>query len=71
MQLNVYVPKDKGHLLEKLRLESQKTGRPKNELLLEALQQYLAARQPGLGSFHLGEVRLGRRAELYERRLRR
>jgi len=71
MQLNVYVPKDKAHLLERLRQRSQKTGRPQNELLLEAVQQYLTARQPVLGGFHLGEVRLGRRADLYERRLRR
>ncbi len=69
MQLNIYVPKEKAHLLEKLKVECQKTGRAKNELLLEALQAYLADRQTGLGSFHLGKMRLGRRGELYERRL--
>ena len=71
MQLNVYVSKEKSHLIEELRSESQKTGRPRNELLLEALQEYLARHQPGLGKFHLGEVRTGRRADLYARRLAR
>lgn len=71
MQLNVYVPKEKAHLLERLKVESQRTGRPKNALVLEALQKYLAARQPRLGSFHLGEMRLGPRGSLYRRRLSR
>ncbi len=64
MQLNIYVPKEKAHLLERLKVESQRTGRPKNALVLEALQKYLAARQPRLGSFHLGEMRLGPRGSL-------
>ncbi len=71
MQLNIYVPKQKAHLLERLKVESQRTGRPKNAFVLEALQKYLAARQPRLGSFHPGEMRLGPRGGLYRRRLSR
>jgi len=69
MQLNIYVPKEKISLLKELDQASRQMGRPKNELILEALERYLRQRRPALGRHHLGAVRGWRRGELYERRL--
>jgi len=71
MQMNVYVPKDKEVLLSALDRAARQTGRPKNELVLEALARYLAEteRSVELASFNLGEMRLGTRSELYQGRL--
>ncbi|MDQ7830051.1 MAG: hypothetical protein QN122_07250 [Armatimonadota bacterium] len=71
MQLNIYVPADKQALLRDLDEASRKTGRPKNDLVLEALGRYLAAVRPRLGRYRLGKVQAWRRAELYARRLSR
>ncbi len=65
MQLNIYVPRDRAALLEALDQAARRTGRPKSELALEALEAYLGQMQPGLGAFHLGEVRRTRRGDLY------
>lgn len=69
MQLNIYVPKEKAFLLKELDRTSRQVGRPKNELILEALERYLSQRRSVLGRYHLGVVRGWRRGELYERRL--
>lgn len=65
MQLNIYVPKDKIPLVEHLHTVARRTGRQKNELVLDALEQYLGRTSPQLAVFHLGEVALPTRDELY------
>jgi hypothetical protein len=69
MQLNIYVPARKRGLLKELEEASRKSGRPKNDLLLEALERYLTPSRQTLGRHHLGEVKAWRRGDLYERRL--
>jgi hypothetical protein len=69
VQLNIDVPADKQALLRDLDEASRKTGRPKNDLVLEALGRYLAAVRPRLGRYRLGKVQAWRRGELYTRRL--
>ncbi|MDI3280732.1 MAG: hypothetical protein QJR13_05115 [Bacillota bacterium] len=71
MQLNIYIPKEKSDLLTKLEQTAKITGRPKNELILEALERYLPSVAPlALGRFDLGEVKPASRADLYEGRLK-
>lgn len=65
MQLNVYVPNDKAGLIEALDEASRRTGRPKNEIVLEALEAHLGRMRPELEVFHLGAVQLPRRSELH------
>jgi len=68
MQLNVYVPKDRAKVIEALDETAKRTGRQKNELVLEALEAYLSKTRPALGAFHLGAVTLPERDELYTER---
>jgi hypothetical protein len=57
MQLNVYVPRDKESVLAALDDAARRLGRQKNDLVIEAIETYLAHSRPGgLGVFHLGEV---------------
>ena len=71
MQLNIYIPKEKKTVLNALDRASQLCNRPKNELVLEALERYLAEETPApLGKFSLGEVKEVKRADIYEERLR-
>ncbi|MBC7083519.1 MAG: hypothetical protein PWR07_1753 [Bacillota bacterium] len=71
MQLNIYVPKEKATLIRTLEQTAKLTGRPKNELIIEALERYLpSTAKVSLGQFHLGEVRAMERATLYEGRLK-
>lgn len=67
MQLNVYVPKEKGEVLKTLERVSEITKRPKNELVLEALERYLSNTPIVLGRFSMGDLDVPRRAEIYER----
>lgn len=71
MQLNIYVPNDRAHLLELLAEISKRTGRAKNELVLEALERFLRSGEgrPQLGRYDLGRVKIGHRGELYSKRL--
>lgn len=46
MQLNIYVPKDKEDLLARLDAVSKELGRPKNEMVIEALERYLRLNAP-------------------------
>ncbi len=70
MQLNIYIPKEKSAILIALEQTAQVSGRPKNELVMEALERYLPTVAPvTLGEFSLGEIKLARRADIYERRL--
>lgn len=66
MRLNIYVPKGKEPLLERLDRVSELTGRSKNDLVLEALERYLTPPRPVLGKFRLGNKDLGTRREWYE-----
>ena len=65
MQLNVYVPKEKAHIAQALDEAAKRTGRQKNELVLEAIEAFLGQMRPRLGTFSLGEVDLPPRGELY------
>ncbi len=56
MQLNIYVPKDKAEVLEALDEAARRTGRPKSELAIEALESYLKQMEIQLEVFHLGTV---------------
>lgn len=66
MQLNVYVPKDKEGLIEELDGTAKRTGRAKNEIVLEALERYLREEKPVWRTFHLGGAEFPSRAEIYE-----
>lgn len=68
MQLNVYVPKEKAEVMERLAQVARRTGKQKNQLVLEALEAYLASERPQLGVFHLGHLDLPTREELYGER---
>jgi hypothetical protein len=71
MQLNVYVPKDKEYLLQALADEAQRSGRSKNELILEAIEKRLIpAHVPAYRTYVLGAGKLDR-AHLYADRLNR
>ena len=41
MQLNLYIPKEKGSVLRRLDEAAKRRGRPKNELVIEAIEAYL------------------------------
>jgi hypothetical protein len=73
MQLNVYVPKGRAQLLAALDAAVRRTGRQKNELVLEALERYFsvedAADVPRLRTFDLGAIDSPPRAELYDEML--
>lgn len=66
MQLNVYIPRDKEHLLAALTEESQRTGRSKNELVLEAIEQHVSP--PGTLDYRIYPLGAGSfdRGDLYE-----
>lgn len=68
MQLNIYVPKSKAKVLRALEDAAKRTGRQKNELVLEALEAYLNTDRPGLQTFNLGEFTFPSREELYSER---
>ncbi len=68
MQLNVYIPKGRERVLAALERAAAATGRQKNDLVIEALDEYLKRVVPEFRAFHLGEVRIPPRGELYERR---
>ncbi len=70
MQLNIYIPKEKGHILASLEKVAEATGRPKNEIVLEALELYLPkASRKSPGTFSLGRIKTTSRRDVYERRL--
>lgn len=65
MQLNVYVPKSRAFLIERLDETARRTGRQKNELVLEALAAYLVRERPKPGLHDLGKIEMPSREELY------
>ncbi|MGE5579940.1 MAG: hypothetical protein ACM3WU_07845 [Bacillota bacterium] len=46
MQLNIYVPQDKAHVIARLDEVCKALGRPKNEMVIEALERYLVTNRP-------------------------
>ncbi len=71
VQLNVYVPENRRDVVRLLEAASKRTGRAKNELVLEALDRFLrgSAVIRELGQHHLGRFRVSRRADIYNARL--
>lgn len=69
MQLNIYVPKQKARLMEALEAAARRTGRRKNELVLEALEALLQRERPQLPAYDLGVFEFPSREEIYEERL--
>ena len=71
MQFNIYIPKNKASILSALEHKAKSAKRPKNELVLEALERYLRdAEQAGLGVFSLGAQTPVARADIYEGRFK-
>ena len=59
MQLNIHVPKDREGVVRDLEAEAASSGRPKNQIVLDALAAYLKPRRrrgkvPELPVWHLG-----------------
>ena len=72
MQFNIYVPEQRKAVIVRLGEFASRTGRPRNEIVLEALEKFLtdqAVPTVKLGIFSLGETSLESRGELYEERL--
>lgn len=71
MQFNIYVPKDKEGIIEIIYKISAMTGKPKNEIVIEALEKFVAMpmkEKPELGRFKMG-VRNMERKDIYEDRI--
>lgn len=66
MQLNIYLPKAKAAVLHRLDEAARRTGKAKNELVIEAIEAYLAESPPVFGTYNLGGSPFPSRAELYE-----
>jgi hypothetical protein len=76
VQLNLHVPKDRERLLGRLEAAARRLGRPKNQVVLDAIERYLeeeagGARRPSGGlqlpKLHLGNAAPWERADLYDR----
>jgi hypothetical protein len=69
MQINIYIPKSKEYLLTALSEEADRTGRSKNELILEAIERHVAPKtSPRYRTFPLSATRVDR-ADMYSDRL--
>jgi hypothetical protein len=75
MQMNVYVPRTHEETVRRLNLLSRRTGRPKSELVMEAIERFLhdtegdgAAQAPVFKAFDLGRGVSPTRPELYGQR---
>ncbi len=66
MHLNIYVPANRQHVIARLEEASRRLGRPKNDLVLQALEEFLKTPRPELPKYRLGPIRPWKRAELYE-----
>jgi hypothetical protein len=72
VQLNLHVPKDRERLLGRLDSAARRLGKPKNQVVLDAIERYLEEQDGGsraagglvLPVLHLG-VRPFRRADAY------
>ena len=71
-QLNIYVPDQGEALLERLRRLSERTGRPINRLVLDAISEYLQRHTPALPPFRTFDLGLKsslKREDVYQKRL--
>ena len=72
MQLNLYVPKERERVVRALDELARRSGRNKNMIALEAIDQYVQAQAGEAGSRGLRTFRLGvkpwSREDLYEER---
>jgi hypothetical protein len=74
MQLNLHVPKDRERLLGRLESAARRLGRPKNQVVLDAIERYLEEQDGGSqrakGELHLPALHLGvrpfTRADIYD-----
>ena len=66
MEFSIYVPKDKARILEALDEKAKGSGRPKNEIVLEALEAYLAKEPLLLKTYNLGPIDMPTREEIYD-----
>lgn len=74
MQLNIHVPKEREAVIAQLDAMAAAGGRPKNQVVLDALEAYLAPRRRSTAPPRLRPRRLGvrdrlHRADLYAERL--
>lgn len=74
MQLNLHVPKNRERLLGRLESAARRLGRPKNQVVLDAIERYLKedesdrqhrADQGGIPVFHMGAITPFKRADIY------
>jgi hypothetical protein len=74
MQLNLHVPKDRERLLGRLDSAARRLGKPKNQVVLDAIERYLEEQDGGsrqatgelrLPALHLGPMKPWHRADLY------
>jgi len=72
LQLNIYVPKGKEGILAKLDAVSRDLGKPKNEIVIEALERYLrlSAATIELGRYPTKVVGSLSRKEIYGDRVK-
>ena len=70
MQLNIYVPKEKEGLLAQLDAVSKERGKPKNEIVIDAIERYfrLVVVSAELGKYAMGETGLLSRRDIYDGR---
>ena len=68
MQLNIYVPKEKEGVVQALDEAAKRTGKQKDELVLELLEAYLAKEPPQWEVFDLGLIKMPARDEIYMER---
>ena len=66
MQLNIYVSKERAGLLKTLDEVVQRTGRQKNELVLDALEAYLEKPRATFKTHDLRVTGSLRRVDIYE-----
>ena len=74
VQLNIHVPRAREAVIAELEAEAAATGKPKNQIVLDALVAHLRARsrrgrrKPQLRTWNLSATGDLRRADLYEER---
>lgn len=70
MQLNIYVPKEKEGLLAQLDAVSKERGKPKNEIVIDAIERYfrLVVVSAELGKYAMGETGPLSRRDIYDGR---
>jgi predicted DNA-binding protein len=75
VQLNLHVPRDRERLLGRLESAARRLGRPKNQVVLDAIEHYLDEADPGrragsgVPTFRMGDVAAFERGDLYADRV--